>query len=112
MSVGGDIGTPFIQPMYKPFPVVQDYWKQNVSSVTFRDTLCVQKVFRTVVCHKKYTGSSADMQEIMSWMVRIFTDLEFNPAQILDCMMQYADVSTEVTNVGICLIKMWSRGKK
>lgn len=37
-------------------------------------------------------------------------DWEFNPAQILDCMMQYADVSTGVTNVGIRL--MWSRGKK
>jgi hypothetical protein len=65
----------------------------NTPSVTLHDTLRVQEMFGTVECCEKYTGDDANLGEIMSWTTRIFTDWGFNPTQISDCMMQYADVS-------------------
>lgn len=113
ICVGGDIGTPFIQPMYEPFSVVQGYWKQDISSITFRDTLCIQaEMFGTVVCHEKYTGSASDIGEIMSWTTRVFTDWGFDPVQIFDCMIQYANVSAGAASVGTRLVKMCSNGVK
>jgi hypothetical protein len=113
ISTGGDIGTSFIQPMYNALQVVQGYWKQDTPSVTLHDTLHVQaEIFWTVECCEKYTGNSANFGEVMSWTTRIFTDWGFNPTQISDCMMQYADVSTKVADVGTRLIKICSRGVK
>jgi hypothetical protein len=113
ISTGGDIGTSFIQPMYNALPILQGYWKQNTPSVTLHDTLHVQaEMFGTVECCEKYTGDAANLGEIMSWTTRVFTDWGFNPTQISDCMMQYADVSTKVADVGTRLIKICSRGVK
>ena len=55
MSIGGDIGSGFIQPMDKPFPYVGYGWEKNIPGVCLEDEIMYINSwsFAEVVCHEK-----------------------------------------------------------
>ncbi len=114
ICVGENVGSGFIQPMYKDFSSVGSGWKENtlgICGIIFGDTLSMKAMdFATVVSCKKFTRNSGT-GDMISWVIRGFREWGFSTLEILGVMLQYTDVPKNIAQVATVVFDAICKGK-
>lgn len=104
LSVGGDIGTGFIQPMDKPFSYVGWVWKEDIPGicgVRLEDEIMYINAwsFAKVVCHEKLIKHNSED------MYRIFKSWKLDDKDIVKNMSGYKTMSSNELEVAEALLE-------
>lgn len=111
ISIGGNAGGGFIQPLYEELVYVGDYWEEDVPGICgikFEDNfLCINAMSFATVVSRKSSKFHVYCDEFVGWCVRTFREWEFDDDIIVNTMTNFVDISdTTVQATKICLDRL------
>jgi hypothetical protein len=104
LSVGGDIGSGFIQPMYKPFPWIGYEWKENspeICGIKFEDEIMHINAwpFAEVVCCEKVVYD--ETKNIRTELFKAFKKWNLDDKDIVKTMYDFVPVPIDEFEVAM-----------